>query len=144
MRQPCILEVVRWASTIGLLLAAGTAHGRPAPAPPPPHGEPHGELWRDVVEPHGRQVAAILAKARNAVARASEVVDGDDAVDRRSQYLDDAYGMLRYARRLSPENPDVLGLLGTTADELGKTRQALDALETCVRLQGPERASVEV
>jgi hypothetical protein len=134
---------VRWAPTIGLLLAAGSAHGRPAPPPLPP-GDPAGELWRDVVEPHSRQVAAILAKARNDLARASEVVDGDDAVDRRLQYLDDAYGMLRYARRLSPDNTDVLGLLGTAADELGKTRQALDALETCVRLQGPERASVEV
>jgi tetratricopeptide (TPR) repeat protein len=58
--------------------------------------------------------------------------------------LGDTYGMLRYARKLSPENTDVLSLLGYTADELGKTRQALDALETCVRIQGPDRAGSDV
>jgi tetratricopeptide (TPR) repeat protein len=131
---------VRWALIIGLVLAAGSAQAKPAP----PVDDPAGEFWRDVVEPHGRAVASILAKARSVLDKAAGSVVGDDAVDRRTQYLSDAYGMLRYARRLSPENTDVLGLFGATADELGKTRQALDALESCVRLQGRERASPEV
>jgi tetratricopeptide (TPR) repeat protein len=58
--------------------------------------------------------------------------------------LGDVYGMLRYAHKLSPDNTDVLALLGFTADETGQTRQALDALESCVRLHSPERAGVEV
>jgi tetratricopeptide (TPR) repeat protein len=38
----------------------------------------------------------------------------------------------------------VLSLLGHAADELGKTRQAIDALEACIRIQGPDRAGAEV
>jgi tetratricopeptide (TPR) repeat protein len=130
---------VRWAPIIGLVLAAGSAQAKPTP----PVDDPAGEFWRDVVEPHGRTIASILAKARSALDKA-DGASGDDAIDRRMQYLSDAYGMLRYARRLSPENTDVLGLLGAIADDLGKTRQALDALESCARIQGPERAGPEV
>jgi tetratricopeptide (TPR) repeat protein len=79
-----------------------------------------------------------VAKVRSSI---DKLGDGPDAsVDRRLRTLGDAYGMLRYARKLAPENTDVLALLGSTADELGKTRQALDALDACIRIQGPERA----
>jgi tetratricopeptide (TPR) repeat protein len=138
--EPGILDIVRWAPIIGLLLAAGSAQAKPAP----PVDDPAGEFWRDVVEPHGRTIASILAKARSAFDKAAGAATGDDAIERRMQYLSDAYGMLRYARRLSPENTEVLGLLGATADELGKTRQALDALESCVRIHGAARAGPEV
>jgi tetratricopeptide (TPR) repeat protein len=133
---------VRWAWIVALPLAASPAQARPA-APADPSAS---EFWREVIEPHGAQVAAIVAKARVAIAKAGESSDDDedDAIARRAHYLDEAYGMLRYARRLSPDNPDVLSLLGITADELGKTRQAIDALETCVRAVGPERAGTEV
>lgn len=129
---------MHWVVLHGLLvgLLAGSAQARPVPA------DPAGEFWREVVEPHGRTVASIMVRARNAISKAD--ASDDDAVDRKTRYLSAAYDMLRHARRLSPENTEVLGLLGTTADELGETRQALDALETCVRLTGPERAGVEV
>ena len=132
---------MRWAWIAAVLFVAGTAHGRPG-APGDPNAS---EFWREVIEPHGAEVASIVAKAKTAIARAGEAEDDeDDAIARRTHHLGDAYGMLRYARKLSPDNPEVLRLLGITADELGKTHQALDALETCVRIQGPERAGVEV
>ena len=133
---------MRWAPIVALSLATGSAEA----GPPDPAGDPNAsELWREVIEPHSATVATILVKARTAIVKAGEPADdGEDAIDRRARYLDRAYGMLRYARKLSPENTDVLSLLGTTADELGKTRQAIDALEACVRIQGPERAGSEV
>jgi tetratricopeptide (TPR) repeat protein len=87
-------------------------------------------------------VAAIVTKARAALERTSEA-DGE-SVEQHARTLGEAYGMLRYARKLSPENTDVLTLLGVAADELGKTRQALDAFDACVQVAGPERTSAEV
>lgn len=93
-----------------------------------------------MIEPHGEVVSAILARARTALRRLGEEATDSEDADQHVHRVSDAYGMLRYARKLSPENTDVLALLGVAADELGKTRQALDALEACVRLQGLDHA----
>lgn len=130
---------VRWVCVIALL--AGHAEAKPQPARA---DDPAGDFWLDVIEPHGATVAAILAKARTAVEQVREASDGGAAIEQRNRSLGEAYAMLRHARKLSPENTEVLGLLGTTADELGRTRQALDALETCARIQGPDRTGAEV
>lgn len=133
-------RAVRWISIVALVVA-----GARAAVAAPAAGEPATTFWSEIIEPHGAAVAAIVTKARTAIGKANEVAaGGGDTVVRRNQYLSDAYGMLRYARKLSPENTEVLSLLGTTADDLGKTRQALDALESCARLQGPARATPEV
>ena len=134
---------MRWLWIVALSLAADRAAARPAA--PSVQPDDAGDFWREVIEPHGVEVAAIVARAKKALDKAAEATpDGDAAVDQHVRTLGEAYGMLRYARKLSPENTEVLGLLGTAADELGKTRQALDALEACVRIQGPERAAAEV
>jgi tetratricopeptide (TPR) repeat protein len=138
------------ASITASIMASVALCGTPGVASARPHTADPAELddrdfWRDLIEPHGAAVASILTRAKRALGRAEAVPpDADGAVDRRHHLLDDAYGMLRYARTLSPDNPEVLRLLGTTADELGKTRQALDALEHCARLDGPDRAGAEV
>ncbi|HET7506502.1 MAG TPA: hypothetical protein VFK02_36030 [Kofleriaceae bacterium] len=126
--------------TIALLLAAAPASAKPGARQPADDG---GEFWREVIEPNGVTVTAIAARARKAIEKAGEPA-ADAAVDQRVRTLGEAYGMLRYARTLSPENAEVLGLLGTAADELGRTHQALDALEACVRVQGAEHAGPEV
>jgi tetratricopeptide (TPR) repeat protein len=138
---------VRWVSLVASSLAFGLASGHawatPSAPPAPREDASATDFWRELIEPHSATVTAIVAKARSAL----DKLDGPDAeraVDRRVRALGDAYGMLRYARKLAPENPEVLGLLGTTADELGKTRQALEALEACVRIEGPERAGGSV
>ena len=120
-----------------------------AEAKPHPHGPPAdpdlGSFWREVIEPHGEIVTAIVARARATIGR---LRDGDGEADAsrdlRVRQLRDVYGTLRHAHHLDPENAEVLGLLGTVADELGKTAQAVEALSACVRLQGPERAGAEV
>jgi tetratricopeptide (TPR) repeat protein len=66
------------------------------------------------------------------------------AVDQRAAFFRDAYHLLREARRLSPDNTEVLAELGRAADELGKTREALEALEAAVKILGPDRAPPEV
>jgi tetratricopeptide (TPR) repeat protein len=52
--------------------------------------------------------------------------------------------MLAYAHKLSPDNLEVLALLGDAADEAGKTRQAIDALTASIRLTGEAKASAQV
>jgi tetratricopeptide (TPR) repeat protein len=135
---------VRWVGILGLSLMAGRAEAKPAPRVPA-EDPSLGDFWRDVIEPHGEVVTRLVARARNALGKLGETAaDGDGAVDQRLRYVSDAYGMLRYARKLSPENPDVLSLFGAAADELGKTPQALEALEACVRILGPGRTGSEV
>ncbi|HEU4728161.1 MAG TPA: hypothetical protein VFT22_09740 [Kofleriaceae bacterium] len=126
--------------TIAVLLAAAPVSAKPVAPPAAPDDD--GDFWRDVIEPHGATVTGIVERARKAIEKAGEA--GDAAVDLRVRALGEAYGMLRYARTLSPDNVEVLGLLGTAADELGRTRQAIEALEACVRVQGPEQAGTEV
>jgi tetratricopeptide (TPR) repeat protein len=123
---------------------AGRAEAKPHPHAPPEDPD-RGDFWREVLEPHGELVTAIAARARATVSKLrDEAAEGDASRDLRGRQLSDAYGMLRHAHHLDPENAEVLGLLGTVADELGKTHQALEALSACVRLQGPERAGAEV
>jgi tetratricopeptide (TPR) repeat protein len=135
---------VRWPILVALSLAAGPVQAKPAVPAAPREDAAASDFWREIIEPHGATVSAVVAKARSAIEKLPELSDGDRAVERRMRALGDAYGMLRYARKLAPENPEVLGLLGDAADELGKTRQALEALQACVQIQGPERAGASV
>jgi tetratricopeptide (TPR) repeat protein len=139
---------VRWvpfiaaaAAAAAALLAVGQAEARPMPMRPA-RDDSASALWREVIEPHGVEVAALLSRARTVMTKLAE--SGDSSGERRQRVAGDAYGMLRYAHRLSPENTEVLSLLGYAADELGKTRQAIEALEACARLLGPERAGPDV
>lgn len=123
-----------------LSLAAGQADAR---SPKPPRDDADASaLWRDVIEPHGVEVAALLTRARAVIARLADASDA--STGRRQRLAGDAYRLLRHAHRLSPENVEVLALLGRAADELGKTREAIEVLEASVRLQGPEAAGGEV
>lgn len=139
--SPCILQAVRWVSLVALSMMAGHAEARPERSTP--HDDPGAStLWREADEPHSAEVEALLSRARSAMSKLGES-DGRTP-DRRLRHASEAYGVLRHARKLSPDNPEVLSLLGLVADELGKTRQAIDALEACVRVRGPERAGAEV
>jgi len=123
---------------------AGRAEAKPRRSHAPPEDASQGDFWRDILEPHREVVTAIVAKARTAIEKLSAAADGDEAVEQRVRRVSDAYGMLRYARKLSPDNTEVLSLLGAAADELGKTHQALEVLEACVRQNGPDRTDPEV
>ncbi|MDB4959008.1 MAG: hypothetical protein JWO36_6577 [Myxococcales bacterium] len=128
------------------------ALGRPALAevvfdPTPAAADPErGVFWRDIVEPHKAEIATILQKARQALTQADTWLsyDYDHIVESHDRIYRDVYGMLRFARKLAPENTDVLALLGQTADAIGKTREALEALHMTVQLVGPEKAGFEV
>lgn len=137
---------MRWTAILVISLAAGRADARPEPPPPPAVADPSGDFWRDVVEPHAEEVRTLVTKSRQAIKIADEALqtDAEWAVEPRMRYYEAAYGMLRYARTLAPENTEVLGLLGRAADELGKTRQAIEAYEACIRIAGAEKAGAEV
>jgi tetratricopeptide (TPR) repeat protein len=130
---------VRRAWIAGLLLA-GPAWA--APTRTTPVDDPAAtDFWREILEPHGKTVAAIIGNAKHALGKAS---DDDAPAQARQRAIRSAYQMLRHARTLAPENAEVLGLLGQAADELGQAPQAIDALEACIRVTGPERAGPEV
>jgi tetratricopeptide (TPR) repeat protein len=104
------------------------------------------DFWRDVVEPHGEEVKQLLQKARQAIKTADDALQSDAewAVDQRMRYYEDAYGLMRHARKLSPENTEVLATLGRAADEVGKTRVAIEALEAAAKLLGPDKVTPEI
>lgn len=134
---------MRWLAILVISLAAGSADARPEPLAP---AIASGDFWRDVVEPHADEVRNLVAKSRNSMKIADDALqtDAEWAVAPRMRYFEAAYGMLRYARTLSPDNAEVLGLLGRAADELGKTRQAIEAYKACIKLVGAERAGADV
>jgi tetratricopeptide (TPR) repeat protein len=90
------------------------------------------DFWQEVADPHGDEVRAVLERAQRLLGDASSPVaaEQDPTGTTRQRRLDDAYGMLRYARRLSPRHPDVLLALGRAAEESGRTDAAIDALTT--------------
>jgi tetratricopeptide (TPR) repeat protein len=139
VRRPAVLA--------SLVLAgfAGTADARRLPSPPRPTPVEE-DFWRDVIEPNGVEVGKLVDAARQATKIADEVLqmDAEWAVDQRMRYWVDTYRLMREARRLSPHNADVLAILGRAADELGKTHEAIEALEACVRERGREKAGAEV
>jgi tetratricopeptide (TPR) repeat protein len=128
------------------LVAAARADARPGRFRSDPPPELQRDFWRSVIEPHATEVHRILYKVRSALQQTENANNGDydPTGEQRARFDREVYGMLRYAHKLSPDNLDVLRLLGQTADELGKTRAALDALESAVRLYGPEAAGVDV
>ena len=141
-------EPVRWPAFIfkALLLISLATGQADARAEPPAGADPSGDFWRDVAEPHADEVKRLVTKSRNAMKIADDALQTDSewAVDPRMRYFEAAYGMLRYARKLSPDNAEVLGLLGRAADELGKTRQAIEAYAACIHLVGTEKAGADV
>jgi tetratricopeptide (TPR) repeat protein len=129
---------------LAALLFVATATADAKPPPPRSHAAPDIDrsVWRDLVEPHAHEVRAILATARQILSQSESLMMGDYDRQQIDRYLVDVYTHLRYAHKLAPENVEVLGLLGQVADELGKTRQAIDALESAIALVGADRANV--
>jgi tetratricopeptide (TPR) repeat protein len=105
-----------------------------------------GVFWRDIVEPHKDEIQTILRKARQALQQADAwlAYDYEHIVESHDRIYRDVYGMLRFARKLAPDNIEVLTLLGQAADGIGKTREAIEALHMAVQLVGPEKAGSDV
>ena len=141
MRRLCFALVSLASPVLGSGAALAGAVAEPAPPP-----IAHRDFWKDIIDPHGDEVARLVSSVMIGMRYADDALqtDAEWAVEQRMRYFQDAYNVMRYARRLSPENTDVLRLLGRAADELGKTRQAIEALEACAQLVGPDRASAEV
>lgn len=114
----------------------------PEPAP----AREHSVLWSRVTDPNGDQIRMLLGKARLSMSRADAALatDVEWAVDVRARFYRDAYNLAAYARTLAPDDPAVLGVFAHAADELGRTTEALQALERAGTLAGAERAPVEV
>src|SRR5439155_23583383 len=119
-----------WVVALLLALApAARADMEYVPQAPPP--APDRDFWRDIVTPHADEIADILAKANQAYSYAYQCgyQDCDATGEQRQQTLDDLYYMLRYARKLDPNQQDVLLMLGKVAEESGRPAAAIEALE---------------
>ena len=129
-----------------ILALSRQARSEVVPEPAPVVDPERGVFWRDVVEPHKDEITAIVRKARQALQQADLwlAYDYDHIAQAHDRIYRDVYGMLRFARRLAPENIEVLTLLGQAADGVGKTREAIEALHMAVQLVGPDKAGSEV
>jgi tetratricopeptide (TPR) repeat protein len=105
-----------------------------------------GNFWRDMLWPHKDEVELILVKARQAIANADLglYADYDPTGTERANFFKQTYGPLKYARKLAPDNVDVLRLLGHVADEHGKTREAIEALTAAYGLLGPDKVTPDI
>jgi tetratricopeptide (TPR) repeat protein len=113
----------------------------------PPAGDPdRGNFWRNVVAPHQAEVSQIVTKVRSALNQADNALasDYDPAGQEHLRFYREVLGPLRYARRLQPDNLEVLRLYAQAADELGLTREAIEALQAAIDVTGPAKASPEV
>ena len=130
-----------------VVLAAPPAEAHPSLPPGPPPATPaRGDLWRRITDPNADEVRDLVAKARLSMRRADDALAGDAewAVDARARFYRDAYHLAAYARRLAPEHLEAISVFARAADELGKTAEALAALELSARLSGPDKVPVEV
>lgn len=137
------------AIALSLLVAAPGIPAEAEGVDPPPAVIPdpdRGNFWRDMLWPHKDEVDQILLKVRQTITNAdmSLYADYDPTGVERLRFYREAYGPLRYARRLAPDNLEVLKLLGQVADEQGRTREAIDALEAALDLVDPEQAGPEI
>jgi predicted Zn-dependent protease len=123
-------------------VAAAEVEVMPPQAPVDPD---RGNFWRDMLAPHKDEVDAIVQKARQAINAADLALssDYDPTGLERARFYREIYGMLKYARKLAPDNLDVLRLLGQVADEHGKTREAIEALQAAIDIAGMENAGIE-
>jgi tetratricopeptide (TPR) repeat protein len=112
------------------------------PAEPDPPAD-RGNFWRNLLTPHREEVDLILDRARQAVQTAdvSLYSDYDPTGTERIRFYKEIYGMLKYARKLEPDNVEVLRLLGQTADEHGKTREAIEAFQAALDIAGDKAPS---
>jgi len=128
-------------------LGAGTAaDAQPGDEPPRARTPGRPGLWRRIVDPNGDEVRTLVAKARASMLRADEARNGDEewALEQRARFYRDAYNLLAYARKRAPENVDALAAFARAAEELGRTAEAIEALERAAKLTSPERAPIEV
>jgi tetratricopeptide (TPR) repeat protein len=111
-----------------------------------PRNPDRGNFWRSLISPHQDEIDLILHHARTTLGQAETGLysDYDPTGLERARFYREVYGMLRHARRLAPDDLEVLRLLGQCADELGKTREAIDALTAAIALAGADRAGLEV
>lgn len=126
------------------LMGVGRAEVEVPPPQPPPDPD-RGNFWRDMLTPHKDEIDMILLKARQAISTADMALysDYDPTGLERARFYREVYGILRYARRLAPDNLEILRLLGQTADEHGKTREAIEAFQAAIDVAGVDNAGIE-
>jgi tetratricopeptide (TPR) repeat protein len=137
--------VRRWWLLLCVALAAG-AEASPPPEPPPARDPERRNLWRRITDPNGDEVRALVAKARLAMSRADAARAGEEdwAIEQRLRFYRDAYHLTAHARTLAPDHLEALAAFARAAEELGRTAEAIEALERSAKLTGPDRASREV
>lgn len=136
----------RFALAVALLGVCATARAEVEVPPPAQQPDPdRGNFWRDMISPHKDEVDMLIVKARQAINTADMALysDYDPTGLERLRFYREVYGMLKYARRLAPDNLDVLRLLGQCADEIGKTREAIEAFQTAIDIAGIENAGID-
>ncbi|HEX4454107.1 MAG TPA: hypothetical protein VH143_24760 [Kofleriaceae bacterium] len=131
---------VRRAALLGLAIAAATAHADDKPQP-----KSEATFWRDVLYPHRDEVDTVLDRCRTALDEldTAELADAAPPAAARRQLAVELEGALRYARKLEPDNADVLQLLGRVADDAGDARVARDALSDLVTRVGEDHAGAD-
>jgi tetratricopeptide (TPR) repeat protein len=118
-------------------------------------------FWEQLITPNKKEVELILRHVTELQTTATQYgygygyggtvdygIDNHTSEEQRNQRLrrlEDAFGMLRYARReLDPSHPKVLYELGRAADEIERYDDALDALAAFLEVADASRDSYRI
>lgn len=137
----------RWWLLLSVVLSAQAARAETLSRPDDRRrAAEHRTLWRRITDPNGDEVRTLLVKARLSMSRADDARAGDEdwAIEQRTRFYRDAYHLAAHARTLAPEHLEALATFARAAEELGRTGEAIAALEASVKLTGPDRAHADV
>jgi hypothetical protein len=134
---------VRRAALLGLAIAATMPAFAQADDKPKSGSDP--TFWRDVLYPHRDEVDTVLDRCRTALDEldTAELADASPSTSARRKLAVELEGALRYARKLEPDNADVLQLLGRVADDAGDASVARDVLADLVHRVGEDHAGAD-
>ncbi len=141
-------RVLRGLAAAAVLLTLGSApdsawaQAEQDKTPRPAKAHRPDNFWEWVANPHGEEIEMVLRKVteiRSTISQFSGSSDVDYYYRIRKKGLEDALGMLSYALRLEPENPDLQLSCGFVAQDLGKPQLARHMLSEYLRNEIPEK-----
>ncbi len=91
------------------------------------------EFWLDVITPHHKEIDLLVNKAGTAVTAADAAIAAG-GVEWAHDELRTAFGAMTYARSLAPDDVDVLAAYAAVSDRLGRTDDAVAALQRAITL----------
>ncbi len=95
------------------------------------------DFWLDVITPHHKEIDQLVTKADTTVTAADAAIAAG-GIEWAHDELRTAFGAMTYARSLAPDDIDVLAAYAAVSDRLGRTDDAVAALQRALTVGGAD------